>query len=238
MKSLFFRIVAADLRLIFRDQTLLVFMISPLLLLLFVKFAVPPLAQYYPVLKEYYLPITMFGSIQSSILFGFLSAFLIIEDKDQQVMNVHRVLPVNPSHYILARMFFFFLLSTFGAWLVLAFGGLTPEIHAKTLLLAVQAGLVAPTIALLIGTFAQNKIEAMAYFKGIDLVLLLPVLSLFISSGWKYALSLFPSFWIYQSYNEIYALNGEYIFTLTSAIVQLSAIVLLTRLFRQRIFNR
>lgn len=187
-------LVNSDLRQIFRDKTLTVFLFTPILLILFVRLFVPYITTQYPIMGDYHPMIMMFAGIQTAIMFGFIISFIILDEKDENVLQVIRVLPISPFYFIVYRLLFATSFSTFGAFLMINLSGIAYPGLLNSFLLSIQYGLTAPFITLIIATFAKNKIEGMAFFKGVDLVLLLPILSFFISGSFKYVFSIIPAF--------------------------------------------
>lgn len=231
-------LVYGDLRQVFRDSTLLSFLFVPVVLLLFIRLFVPFLTEKFPVIAEYHPFIMMFGGMQTAIMFGFVTSFIILDEKDENVLQAIRVLPVSPFYFMLSRLLFATFFSSLGAWLTISFGGIAYPGAVNTILLSVQYGLTAPFIALIIATYAGNKVEGMAFFKGVDLVLLLPMLSFFLTGTIKYVFALIPVYWTYALYDS--SLNGGQI-TLQFFVglcVYLIVIAGLFLQFKKRVFER
>ncbi|WP_276980074.1 hypothetical protein, partial [Flavobacterium filum] len=185
-------LINSDLRQIFRDKTLTVFLFAPLILIVFVRLFVPYMTEHYPVIHEYHPMIMMFAGIQTAIMFGFIISFIILDEKDENVLQVIRVLPISPFYFILYRLLFATTFSTLGSFLMINLSGIAYPGLANSILLSIQYGLTAPFITLIIATFARNKVEGMAFFKGVDLILLLPMLSFFVAGNIRYIFSIIP----------------------------------------------
>ena len=231
-------LVLADLKLVFRDRMLSLFFFAPLLLILFVWLFVPYLTAAYPAVEEFHPYIMMFASMQTAILFGFITSFMILEEKDEHVLEVIRILPVAPGFFILYRLLFSAFFSALSAFFMIVFGGVANPGLFIAFLLSLQYGLVAPFIILIVGTFAQNKIEGMAWFKGVNLLLILPVLSFFLTGLIKYLFAVIPVFWTYLLYAT--ALSGEKVGLVFTAglAVYLVVLALLFVQFKKRVFGR
>lgn len=230
--------VLGDLKLVFRDRMLSLFFFAPILLILFVRLFVPYITAVYPVAAEYHAYVMMFASIQTAILFGFITSFMILEEKDEHVIEVIRILPVSTSFFIVYRLLFSAFFSALAAFLMISLGGIAYPGFFNAILLSLQYGLVAPLIALIVGTFAQNKIEGMAYFKGINLLLILPVLAFFLTGILKYLFAIIPVYWTYLLYES--ALSGEKVGLIFAAglLVYLVVLILLFGQFKKRVFGR
>jgi fluoroquinolone transport system permease protein len=230
--------VLGDLRLVFRDRMLSLFFFAPILLILFVRLLVPYITAVYPLIETYHPYIMMFASLQTAILFGFITSFMILEEKDEHVIEVIRILPVSSSFFILYRMLFGAFFSALGAFLIISLGRVAYPGLLNSILLSLQYGLVAPLITLIVGTFAQNKIEGMAWFKGINLLLILPVLFFFLTGLLKYLFALIPVFWTYLLYDV--ALSNDHVEVVFSAGIGVYLIVLFVLFvqFKKRVFGR
>lgn len=58
--------------------------------------------------------------------------------------------------------------------------------------------LTMPIVTLILATFARNKVEGLAIFKGLNLLMMLPAFSLFIDSAAKFFFAPVPLFWTFQ----------------------------------------
>lgn len=135
--------------------------------------------------------------MQSGLLAGAVTTFIILEEKDANNMQALFVTSLTPGRYLFFRiglpMLYTFILSC--AMLLLA--SLDFSFFAITASSLLNAMLV-PFFALAITSLAQNKVEGLAWFKGLNLVAFLPVVSFFIESGWTKLFGIIPTYWIYQ----------------------------------------
>ena len=226
-----------EFRHISRDQMLFLFMMAPLVLFAFVHWAVPALEHAFPVITGYYPYISMFGAMQTSIMMGFISAFILLEEKDEEVIQALRILPLRASTFLTYRLTGATLLATVGAWLIIRWGGLVPVREVPAILLATQFGLLAPLISLVVSTFARNKIEGLAYFKILDLIILLPMVSFFFPGWWTWLLAVVPVFWSFHAYES--AIHGSHfaLWMLTGFLVYALAMRILGHWFRKKVWN-
>lgn len=232
-------LIQSDLRQIFRDKTLAFFLMAPVFLLTFVRFFVPYLTEKYPLVHSYHALIMMFAGIQTAVMFGFVVSFMILEEKDENVLQVIRVLPISPFYFMVYRLVFATVFSAFGALLVICFSGLAYPGFINALLLAVQYGLIAPFITLLVATFAMNKVEGMAYFKGVDLLLLLPLVTFFLDGSIKYIFALIPTYWTYYLYHAVLIGEGGVVSLFCMGLgVYAVLIYVLFGQFKKRVFDR
>lgn len=237
MMKLTLSLIKGDLKLIFRDKTLMsLFLFTPIFIVL-LRFGMPSLLAAYPQIEAYAVAISMFFSIQSSIMFGFITSFLILEEKDENIMIVHRVMPVSSQFFIAYRVLFATALAFLGAFLTIVLSGVAYPGLLNACLVALLFSLIAPIIVLSIASFAKNKVEGMAYFKGVDLLLMLPIMTPFIASKWVFSLGFIPTFWIYKFY-ESTVNTTNYWFFLICLGIQLVLITFLFSKFRKNVFGR
>lgn len=231
-------LINADLRQIFRDKTLTVFLFGPMVLIVLLRLFVPYLTTQYPVIEPYQPMIIMFAGIQTAISFGFIISFIILDEKDENVLQVIRVLPISPFYFILYRLLFATVFSSLGAFLLINLSGIAYPGLMNSVLLSVQYGLTAPFITLIITTYAKNKVEGMAFFKGVDLILLLPLLSFFTEGNFAYIFSIIPAFWTYNLFNESISGGNILLYFSIGLIVYSTVIALLFIQFKRAVFDR
>lgn len=231
-------LIAGDIKQILRDRTLSSFMFVPVMVILLIRLFVPYLTQIYPIVADYHLYIMMFGGMQTAIMFGFITSFIILEEKDENVLQVIRVLPISPLYFMVYRLSFATLFSAVGAFVMFQTSGIAYPGLGASILLSLQYGLIAPLISLIIATYADNKIEGMAFFKGVDLALLLPVLSFFVPGLWSFLFGIIPTYWTYTLYAHSLSDGLSWGYFLAGLAVYAVVIVALFVQFRKRVFDR
>jgi len=231
-------LIKMDLKLIWLDATMRSFILIPIVLIFFVKYFVPYLTEIYPFITVYHDMIMMGAAIQTAVMFGFITSFIILEEKDEHVLQVIRILPISPFYFILYRMTFTFFISMVGALATVYFGGLSYPGMSPALLLSIQYGLAAPLIALIIVTFAQNKIEGMAYFKAVNLFLLLPLTSFLAIGNLKYIFSFIPSYWTYTLYHKSLQKDDHFLYFFIGFCIYGIYLFLLYITFKKEVFDR
>lgn len=230
-------LVINDFRHVFRDRMLLIFLSAPVLLICFVRFFVPYLTEMFPVVSDYHLYIMMFGCIQTSIMFGFITSFIILEEKDENVLQAIRVLPISATYFIVYRLVFATVFSSLSAFLMLQLGNIAYPGFVNSVLLSVHYGLAAPFIALIIATYAKNKVEGLAFFKGVDILILIPITAFFINGSLKYAFSIVPMFWTYEFYAQSVNGNSGVLEFCAGLVCYGLGFIFLVRQFSKRVFD-
>jgi hypothetical protein len=200
-----------DLRNIIRDRLLVILMIAyPILLILLSRILVhmiaPRIENMFPLATNFPL-IFMFFLILIPFIFSFIAAFLILDERDEHILTVLRVMPISRNNYLIIRMFF---MSFFAFIVLLIFpplSGLIDEIQFSYLAYiptAILFALFTPVSSLLVSAFATNKVQAFAIFKIGGTVFILPIFAFFLNlDNLKYIFSPIPNFWSLLSLDSI-----------------------------------
>ncbi|MBN1951228.1 MAG: hypothetical protein JW801_08485 [Bacteroidales bacterium] len=189
-----------DLKNIFRDPSMLAILIAPLAMLVILRIAPPLYEPYFPVMVEYRPLILAVFSILITALSGFLMAFVMLDEKDQHLFDVFRILPFTFKQLIGIRILFMFLLGfVLCASFIPASGMLDLNIF-QIVSLSVLAAISGPANTLLIVSISNNKIEGATYFKGLNMFIMAPLAAIFIASPLRYLIGIIPFFWVFASF--------------------------------------
>jgi fluoroquinolone transport system permease protein len=201
-------ILKADLTYARRDPTLLVMMFLSIIMLLVLRFLVPELVNFIPAISNYYHVISGFFGLISAAFSGFVVSFIILDEKDQNILTALRVTPLSPSDYLLSRIQFMIIFGFMSSFLIFSFNGISHFSFFQSIILSALSALSSPSIVLIIAVFAKNKIEGVTMMKVLNIVLLLPIFQLFINHPVEYLLGIMPSFWVYKTV-ELITLSKE-----------------------------
>jgi hypothetical protein len=191
-------IIIADLKNTRRDPTLLLMLWVPLLIWGVIRFGVPQITVWVPELENYYLALLAFFSLLIAVFPGFIVSFLLLDEKDNQLFPAINVTPVSLSGFLFTRIVFMVLLGFIFSVCLLFFNGILRVPWSLIVLMALLSALNVPILILLISSIAKNKIEGMTLLKVANVVLFIPAVLFFVSSGWIYLLGIFPAFWVYK----------------------------------------
>jgi fluoroquinolone transport system permease protein len=201
------RVAVNDFRLVFRDNSLKIFIALPLLNLVVIRYAVPFVAEIYNVLRDYVHLILMLATMQGSMAFGFIYSMVLVDEKDTQVAKVYGVLPVSKFWFVAFRLIPPFLLATLATVLLLLVEPFYGLPLVSNLVYSSLAGLAAPLMILFVAATAKNKIEAMTWQKLFNIPLLLPILAFYVPASFSPLFAVFPTFWAYQGFDSL--IKGE-----------------------------
>jgi fluoroquinolone transport system permease protein len=196
-----------DLKSVRRDSLLLSVILIPWLLVLSLRLAVPPLtvflqAQYRFDLVPYYpLVLCFFLYLNIPLLFGVMTGFLMLDERDDDTLTALRVTPASLSGLVNYRLMVGFVLSAAYILLTTPLAGLASlDSIWQVLPPALVAAPFAPVVTLFLVAFAKNKLEGFALMKGAGMVLLGPIASFFVVGGVQYLFGILLTFWSLRSF--------------------------------------
>ncbi len=191
-------IIKADLKNTRLDPTLLLMAFVPFLMLAFIRYGTPALSIYIPGMEEYYKEIITFFVVLNGILPGFIISFILLDEKDLQLIPVLKVTPVSLSGVLAARIVFMVVFGFLSSLLIALFNGLVEFSFAIAIQLSLLSALNAPIITLINSSIAKNKVEGLTMLKVANLSLMIPLLVFFIDTPLENLLAILPAFWPYK----------------------------------------
>ena len=227
---------ANDFRMVFRDPMLRIFLFLPLLILAMVVWIIPAIFVAYPFLQDYDYIILMWACMQASTMFGFINGFVFLEEKDEQVFAALRVMPINAGTLIGVRMLVGTTIAFVTNVLLLSFAPWIALNAAQLLLIAFQYALLAPLLALLVATFAQNKVEGLAQFKIYNFIVNVPILMYFLPTKALHALAVVPTYWTFRSMEAVHQGQSFFLFFGVGMLWYAVVLGILVRIFERRVF--
>ena len=122
------RLAINDLKNIIRDRMFIFLFIGyPIMLILFSRILVhliaPRIENMFPLAANYPL-ILMFFIVIIPFIFSFIAAFLILDERDEHLLTVLRVMPISRNSYLIYRMFFMSLFAFITLLIFPQFSGL------------------------------------------------------------------------------------------------------------------
>ncbi|MFP4478281.1 MAG: hypothetical protein ACLFPM_02465 [Candidatus Izemoplasmatales bacterium] len=189
-------ILKAEIKNIFRDSMYLFFMIYPIILGVIGYFLIPYIET--QVSETSLVPeiTSMILILMTGFIFGALTAFTLLDDKDDFVLLSLKVTPISVKAYVMFKLMISFIFGLI-ATLVVIF---TTNFLAGSslwiiLLISILGALQAPGVALIVNSFSTNKVEGFVIMKMSGLILVFPVLAFFIQSWQEVFLVFAPGFW-------------------------------------------
>ncbi|WP_338759303.1 hypothetical protein WAF17_11480 [Bernardetia sp. ABR2-2B] len=198
----FIHLLRNDTTNILRDKTLLMMLVFPFLLIFGLKAGLPSLNELLPSFPKYYGLALAVLATTSGLLGGYIIAFVMLDEKDENVFVVIKVMPFSTAWFMAYRLIFAGLWAfcfAFLSFLVLDINGYSLLEKVFYSLFCSQTAVV---VLLFLVAFANDKIEGITFIKGINFCSVLPVVAFLVDSSWKHIFSVFPFYWTYRAMQE------------------------------------
>lgn len=164
-----------------------------------------------PAWARWFPPMLALSLLTGPLAWGFLFGLLMVDEKDSGVRSALAITPVSPDRMLLVRSLFSTALMI--AWPLVSLSAMNAAWHGVSLSLLQWVPLVtvlslgAPLTALTVASAANNKVEAMALFKGLNFMALAP-LALFLipaDASWRWLFFVLPSTWGLEAFEALRA---------------------------------
>lgn len=196
-------LVLSDLRNWFRDPLLTYILVLPFVYAIPIRLSVPVIATWLAPgfdLVPYYPVVLGFFAFTPPLTFGFMTGLLVLEEKEENVLEALWTTPLTGRGYLAYRGLSMVLLSFVSMVLVVPVIGLvTVPVHV---LLAVAAvgSLWAIGTVLLISTFASNTVEGLAVGKFVGFSIMIPAFAiLIVPEPFQFLAGLDPVYWPFKA---------------------------------------
>jgi len=193
-----------DLKNVQRDSWMLFLLAYPLILGLVLRWLLPWVTaglQGTFDLTPYHLLLTsFFGVLILPMLTGYLTGFLLLDERDQNTLTALMVTPLSMQSYALYRIASPIVLSIVGILIVVPLIGIAVLPVEQLLPIALAGSLLAPIFAFLLTAFAANKVQGFAVMKGMGTFLIGPLVAWFVPEPWQWLLGIFPTYWPVKAY--------------------------------------
>ena len=194
-----------DTRSVRRDAMLRWMLVVPIFLALITRFAVPAidaeleermnfdLAPYYPLILSFLVLLV-------PQFFGLVMGFLLLDQRDDRTLSTLQVTPLSAGRLVAYRLAMPVLLSIPMTVLGFAIAGVVPFRWTAVLAGALAGALFAPCYALVLGTFANNKVQGFALAKGTGVLVIPAIAAWFVPLPWQFLVGVVPTYWPLKAY--------------------------------------
>ncbi len=198
-------LLKGDIKNISRDPILAMSVIAPLLAAVGVRFLVPFASGL--LLRELSFDLTIYNELIAStmllvtpLMIGMLAGFIILDEKDENLLTYFAVTPLTKTGYLIYRMTFPIAAGFIMSFIMLEIMNLARLSFIALLPIMLMVSMEAPMAALLLGRFATNKVEGLALSKAIGIFLLAPIAGYFIKSNWQLLAGISPTYWVSKAF--------------------------------------
>jgi fluoroquinolone transport system permease protein len=134
--------------------------------------------------------------LMTGYMFGALTAFTLLDDKDDNVLMSLKITPVSVKLYVIFKLAISFIFGFIATLvIILATDFLPGSSFWIILMISILGALQAPGVALIVNSFANNKVSGFAIMKMSGLILMVPVIAFFVQSWQEVFLIFAPGFW-------------------------------------------
>jgi fluoroquinolone transport system permease protein len=198
--ALFRALGPVDLKNVRRDSLLVWVLALPLVMALVIRVLVPEisalvqthfafdLAPYYPLIMSAFMLLT-------PTTIGMIAGFLLLDERDDQVLSALLVTPVSLTGFVLYRLSAPVILSVVMTLIGYSIAGLTAISLLDLLLVALLGAFNGPLVALFLVGFAENKVAGFAMLKLLNGLLMLPIAAFFVEEPWQAFAGIIPAYW-------------------------------------------
>ena len=191
---MFKKILIRELKSIPRDRMYGFLFVYPIIMIIIGYFLVPYLREIDQHLAANI--VTILFILMMGFMYGAITGFTLLDDQDDKVLLSLRITPIKVNSYILIKMLINYLFGLiFTVILILVTGFLKDIDFIHLLMIILIAPMQGPIFALLINTFATNKVEGFVYMKLSGIILFIPVAALFLTNWTELFLGIIPGFW-------------------------------------------
>lgn len=231
------RMMVYEMKRIFRDKMYLFFLFYPLLIIAVLLWLVPYVSSRFGAVASNVISLVFM--LMTPFMFGAISAFTLLDDRDDHVFDSLKVTPLKVSHYLKIKLMMTYVFGLITTLIVLFINPYFILSPLEKILIALLSSLSAPTITLLVNAFSTNKVEGFVIMKASGLLMMLPIASLFVTNWTEFFLGIVPGFWparmISMSLLPVIFLLPSYGYFLIGLVINSFVVWILFRIVRKRI---
>ena len=189
-------VVIAELKNMVRDKMYFFFAIYPIILGFVGYLLIPYIDNRVPETSLVPEIIAMFLILMTAYVFGALMGFTLLDDKDDKVLLSLKITPISVKAYVVTKLVISFCFGVFATIIMIIATNFLPDAQLwEMILITLVASLQAPGVALVVNSFATNKVEGFVIMKLSGMILILPVVAFFVIEWQEVFLAFAPGFW-------------------------------------------
>ena len=221
------------------DFMLTACLFAPILMGLVFKLGIPKLEEvlcvYFnqtAILEPYFILLDLLLSLMTPLMLCFSGVMVTLEELDDGTAKYLQVSPLGKTGYLFSRIGFIAVLSIAYNIVILLIFSLSYIGIIGIMLSAILNTIISIIIAMLVLSFAKNKVEGMALIKLSGFMILGFIAAFFIKAPVGYLAGFLPSFWVGKL-----VLEDNYLFILPCLMVSSAWIVLLYKKFSAKVLS-
>jgi fluoroquinolone transport system permease protein len=236
---MFKRVVLHEFKNILRDSMYFAFVFISLLMVVVGLFLVPYLKDLGNELAANIVTIAFI--MMNGFLYGAVVGFTLLDDQDDKVLFSLKITPIKVRYYVLIKLFLAYLFGFITTFLLIITTGFLEVSNFRDILfILILTPLQAPILALLVNSFANNKIEGFVVMKLSGIILIAPIAALFVNNWTELLLGLLPGFWSIriasmQLLSTEFFINITWVYFVIGIIVNSIFLWVLFRLYTKKV---
>jgi fluoroquinolone transport system permease protein len=140
--------------------------------------------------------VAMLLVLMTSYVFGAVTGFTLLDDKDDKVLMSLKITPISTKMYVFVKILIGYIFGFIATLIIiLATGFLEGSSLWMILLITTIASMQAPFLALVVNSFAENKVEGFVVMKATGMTLILPAVAFFFTDWKEFFFVIAPGFW-------------------------------------------
>lgn len=215
-----------SLKLIFRDNILSILILAPILTGIAFKILIPYIDIFISkrfhvpnIFKQYYMLIDIMLAYLSPCFFSIISSLVVLEELDENTSKYLMVTPIGKKGYLIWRLFIPCILAFILSIVLLSLFSLSNLNMILIFLISALSTFNAILMAVIVITFARNKVEGLAWTKIVNLNIIFIFIPFLYGGKFQKIFSIFPSYWIsllvISFYKKCYYLDILYAILIT-----------------------
>jgi fluoroquinolone transport system permease protein len=167
------------------------------------------------------------------VLIGWVTGFLLLEDRDDGVLLAVDVTPIGKSGFLTYRVTVTALVGA--AITAIAIPFVAPALELPQRLLIVTAVAVESVLAaVILPALARNKVEGLALTKLTNIAAVVPLIAI-VPSPWRYVAGIVPTYWLGELLAPHEPARPFWLIVLAVVITHVGCALLLFALLRRRV---
>ena len=189
-------VIKAELRNMVRDKMYRFFAIYPIILGFIGYLLIPYIDNRVPETSLVPEIIVMFLILMTAFVFGAIMGFTLLDDKDDKVLMSLKITPISVKYYVITKLVLSFIFGIIATIIFVVATNFLPDAALwEIVLITIVSSLQAPGVALIVNSFANNKVEGFVIMKLSGMILILPVVAFFVIEWQEIFLAFAPGFW-------------------------------------------
>jgi len=193
---MFKTVLIAEFKNMLRDKMYLFFAIYPVILGFLGYLLIPYMKNRMDESSLWPEIVAMFLILITGYIFGALTGFTLLDDKDDLVLMSLKITPIPVKYYVMVKLLSGYIFGAIATFILIIATGFLPGASIWVIIMITLAGAIqAPGVALIVNSFADNKVEGFVIMKLSGMILILPVVAFFVMDWQEVFLAIAPGFW-------------------------------------------